>query len=134
MWYDTFDSCLLLNPFSAYAYSYPWWQILVYLTVRTMILNAPHDVYFALGVTKVRFQCEVFSDDSTPVTITWKKDNEPVSLNTYRWFTITSSELIINMVGLSLHYAATSYIGDYTCEATNGYSYAEAKAALKYGK
>ena len=132
MWYDTFDSCLLLNPFSAYAYSDPWWQILVCLTVRTMILNAPQDVYFVLGVTELRFQCEASSDASTPVTITWKKDNEPV--NTYRWFTITSRELIINTVGLSLYYAVTSFIGDYTCEATNGYSYAKAKAALKYGK
>ena len=121
-------------PFSTHHYLDPLWQIFVFLTARTVILNAPQDVYFAIGVTEVRFQCEASSDDSTPVTITWKKDNDPVALNTYHWFTKTPRELIINTAGLSLNYFATNYLGDYICEARNGHSYAEAKAALKYGK
>ena len=97
-------------------------------------MNAPKDVYFTLGVKEVRFQCEASSDDSTPVTITWKKDNEPITISTYQRITITSRELIINTLGLSLNDIRTRYVGEFLCEARNGHSFAEAKAAFKYGK
>ena len=55
-------------------------------------------------------------------------------METDRRINITTRELIIDMVGLSSSDIEKNYIGDFLCEARNGYSYAEAKAAFKYGK
>ena len=104
----------------------------VCLTVLTKITSPPQDVHIALE--EVRFNCEASSDDSTPVLITWKKDDTLISMERDPRITITATDLIITLVGLSLYDIDTNYKGDYVCVADNGYSDAKAKATLRNGK
>ena len=100
-----------------------------------MITTAPRDVLLAQGDQEVRFRCEASSDDSTPVTITWEKnEGSRIYMGMDPRITITATQLIINLAGLTSSYILRNYVGDYFCVAENGYSYAEAKAEFKYGK
>ena len=99
-----------------------------------MITVTPQDVYFTRGLEEVRFHCEASSDDSTPIIITWEKDGAFIDTDTDPRITISATELTINLVGLSTNATETNYLGEYVCVAYNGYSRANAKAAVKYGK
>ena len=98
-----------------------------------MITVAPQDVHFTRGLEEVRFHCDASSDDSTPVIITWEKDDALIDTDTDPRITISVTELIINLVGLSVNDTEKKYTGEYTCVAYNEYSLAKAKAAFKHG-
>ena len=118
----------------AFAYSTTSYPVLVCLAVRIVMTDTPQDVHFTLGLEEVRFHCEASSDDNTPVNITWEKDNVSINMATNTRITINSTELIIDLIGLSTNDIETNYIGEYMCIASDGYTIAKAKATFKHGK
>ena len=118
----------------AFGYSTSSYPVLVCLAVRIVITVSPQDVHYTLGLEEVRFHCEASSDDSTPVNITWEKDNAPINMGRDSRIFINATELIIKLIGLSTNDIETNYTGQYMCIASDGYTIAKAKAAFKYGK
>ena len=99
-----------------------------------MITVSLQEANVTLGLEEVRFHCEVSSDDSIPVIITWEKDDVPINMGADPRITINATELIIDLIGLSTNDIETNYTGEYMCIASDGYNIAKAKAAFKYGK
>ena len=108
-------------------------MVLVCLVARTVITVSPQDVHFTRGLEEARFHCEASSDDSTPVIVIWEKDDALIDKDADPRITTSSTELIINLVGLSVIDTEMIYMGEYMCVAYNGYSLAKAKAAFKHG-
>ena len=52
-------------------------NIYIILLVATVITKPPQDKTLAWP-NKVQFECQATSDDSTPVTIYWEKDDRPI--------------------------------------------------------
>ena len=117
----------------AFVYSVLSHPVRFYLSVRTVITVSPQDVHFTLGLEEVRFHCEASSDDSTPVNITWEKDNAPINMDMDSRIVINATKLIINLKGLSTNDIETNYTGEYLCIASVGYTIAKAKAKFEHG-
>jgi len=97
-------------------------------TEPTEIVTPPEDVELEYGKNVV-FKCEAKSDDSTPVSIRWLKDNVQIQYIEHR--------IMVNSTDFSLHIRTeddqdqgASYEGTYTCIASNGYSEVTAVAEL----
>ena len=97
-------------------------------TEPTEIIVPPEDVELKYR-SKVVFQCKAKSDDSTPVTVRWLKDNVQIPYVKHR--------IMVNSTDFSLHIRTeddpdqgASHEGTYTCIASNGYSEVQAVAKL----
>jgi len=74
-------------------------------------------------IRTVQFDCVASSDDSTPVTIIWYKDEARIYPDLDERLSLSEkNSLIINIEGLDRDEVRDKYQGDYECEATNGHS------------
>ena len=125
------DVCHVIAPiFCVFVPCVPSCLVVFCPAVATVITKAPEDVSYTVGTEEVHFDCKATSDDSTPVLITWEKDDARIYMEMDPRVTITATQLIINLKNLSSEDVKKYYGGEYMCVAENGYSLAQAKATL----
>lgn len=59
---------------------------LFFIIVPTVIHVAPQNLTLGVDDREARFRCEASSDDSTPITITWRRDGEKIVYGEYVYF------------------------------------------------
>ena len=97
-----------------------------------MIDEGPSDVNITTrNDTTVDFRCVASTDSSTPLTLSWRKDDAGLDTRDPRVnLTEHKTMLSLNLHDLSLEEIETRYAGVYTCIARNGYSSQELSAKL----
>jgi len=92
--------------------------------VKTQIFTAPTSQLITIGETeRIEFKCEASTDDSTPLTITWEKDDVRIYPSMDDRMTIhDNNSLFINVKNLTMEKVTQGYAGQYQCVASNTYS------------
>ena len=102
--------------------------------VPTKIDESPQDVMLATGNDTVDFRCVASTDSSTPLTLSWRKDDAGLDTHDPRVnLTEDSTLLSFDLHDLSLEEINKKYVGVYKCIARNGYSSQEKSANLALG-
>ena len=91
--------------------------------------EGPSDVMVATGNDSVDFRCVASTDSSTPLTLSWRKDDADLDTHDPRVnLTEDNTLLTIDLHDLSLEEIEKNYTGVYKCIASNGYSSQEMSA------
>ena len=88
--------------------------------------EVPHDIQLVPYVD-VSFPCAAKTDPSTPLSLRWYHDDEPVA-NDDVMFVASNGSLVVRLS--QVDHGGTHLTGTYVCHATNDYSSAEAHARL----
>ena len=85
----------------------------------------------ATGNDRVDFRCVASTDNSTPLTLSWRKDDAGLDTHDPRVnLTEDNTLLRLDLHDLSLVEIEKNYTGEYKCIASNGYSSQEIAAKL----
>jgi len=110
-----------------YAFGAGYLNVLVATTIST----PPAPIHIEEGSDKIMFECAGSTDPSTPISASWRREDQLLYPEYDSRLTLeTSNSLVINLANMTLEEIAESYGGEYKCVLTNGYSTAEAVALL----
>lgn len=91
--------------------------LLLFFPVPTKIRKPPDDVILS-GQPLVIFSCEVQTDVSTPVTITWMRGKKEIIYDDQRIYLLPNHSLVLNLT--NEEDGGNSFVARYTCIASNG--------------